>query len=128
MNEEPKIERIEADEEKSEDKQVTIAGGQVKKFSEIYGQAIDFEGQRMEMSEAIDKEIIIYDFAILPGLYGDFVVVQAKLDEKMVNFPVGSVVILDQLKKAKQDNNLPLQTTIIERISEKSKRKYFSLS
>lgn len=123
-------ESVETDQiEKTDDKEVIIAGGEIKKFSDVYAnQSFDFEGRKAEFDEIFNKEIIIHDFAILPGEFGTFAVVSIKLNDEMITVPLGSEVVREQLVKAKEDGNLPLQGTIVERLSEKSKRKYHTLS
>jgi hypothetical protein len=117
--------------EKEDTREVTGKGGEVKKFSEIYGQtAFDFKGERKTFEEVIGKSIIISDFAPLGGLYGEFFVAQATLTEtrEIINFPIGSEVIMQQLKRAREDNNLPIQTTIEKRTAQKTKRAYYTLA
>jgi len=112
-----------------------------KRFSEAYGQpAFDFPGVQVEEKAIREKEITIYDFAILNGAFGEFAVVDAELTEeieinienavtkvKRVQFAEGSDVIRRQLKKAKEDKNLPLIAKIVERTSDKSKMTYRTL-
>ena len=114
-----------------------------KKFSSIYGQEeYDFPGEQVEEKDVRGKEMIIYDFAKLNGSFGEFAVVDAEMSEeieiegenstikkvKRVQFMEGSKIIGDQLKKAKEDGNLPMIATIIERTSAKSKMTYRTLS
>ena len=116
------------EEEKVEEEQMVVGkGGEVKKFSDIY-RGVDFEGRRTETDEILNKEIIIQDFTELQGLYGIFVVCQAKLGEELITFPLGSEVTLAQLRKIKADKNFPILTKIEKRISEKTKRGYYTLS
>jgi len=112
-----------------------------KKFSDIYGQAeYDFPGDQVEEKEVRDKEMTIYDFVLLNGQFGEFAVVDAELSEeieiskeegnkkvKRISFAEGSDVIRHQLKKAKEDRNLPLIATIVEKTSDKSKMTYRTL-
>lgn len=116
MNEEIKSEEV-----------VVGKEGEVKKFSEIY-RGIEFEGRKVEVDEILGKEIVITDFTELQGNYGVFVVCQAKLDNVMITFPIGSEVVLNQLRKIKTDNNIPILTKIEKRISEKTKRQYYTLT
>ena len=126
--------------EKAEDKD-----GQAKRFSEEYGQEeYDFPGDQVNEKDVRDKEMTIYDFVILNGKFGEFAVVDAELTEKIkvsvevddktvekqvqrIQFCEGSAVIRHQLKKAKEDGNLPLIATIVERTSEKSQLTYRTL-
>ena len=116
-----------------------------KKFSDIYGQAeYDFPGDQVEEKDVRDKEMNIYDFVLLNGSFGEFSVVDAELSEgievidqaqdppakktvKRIQFCEGSKVIRDQLKQAKEDRNLPLIATIVEKTSDKSKMTYRTL-
>lgn len=111
------------------EKEIVLKGGEVKRFSEIYtGSVATIAGERKESKEVIDKEIIIKNFVLLNSSYGEFAVIEAELDDQAINFPVGSGVVIHQLKRAKEDNNLPMKATITHRRSEKSKRNYFTLS
>ena len=112
-----------------------------KKFSDVYGQtSFDFPGEQIEEKTIRNKEMTIYDFALLNGAYGEFAIIDAELtdsiivgegiDQKRVNrvqFAEGSDIIGKQLKKAKEDKNLPLIAKIVERTSEKSKMTYRTL-
>ena len=116
-----------------------------KRFSDIYGQAeYDFPGEQVEEKDVRDKEMTIYDFVLLHGTFGEFAVIDAELSEgievmdqaqdplmkktvKRIQFCEGSDVIRHQLKKAKEDRNLPLIATIVERTSDKSKMTYRTL-
>lgn len=116
-----------------------------KKFSDIYGQQeYDFPGEQVEEKDIRDKEMTIYDFVLLNGQFGEFAVVDAELSEgievidqaqdppanktvKRIQFCEGSDVIRHQLKKAKEDRNLPLIAKIVEKTSDKSKMTYRTL-
>jgi len=114
----------------------TIHEGKVKKFGEIYNKTIDFEGEKVEEKEVVGKDIVIHDFALLVGQFGQFAVVDATIlpalneqgSGKRVQFSEGSDVIMRQLKAIKEDNNLPIKTVIEERTGEKSKLNYRTLT
>jgi len=111
-----------------------------KRFADEYGQeSFDFPGEQVEEKAIRDKEITIYDFALLNGQFGEFAVIDAELSEeieisseegikkvKRIQFAEGSDIIRKQLKKAKEDKNLPLIAKIVERTS-KSKMTYRTL-
>ena len=115
-----------------------------KKFSDVYGQqSFDFPGEQVNEKDVREKEMTIYDFALLNGQFGEFLVIDAELTEEMrievdketghienvkrIQFAEGSDIIRKQLKKAKEDGNLPLIAKIEERTSEKSKMTYRTL-
>ena len=115
---------------------------EAKRFSEEYGQAsFDFPGEQVEEKAIRDKEMTIYDLALLNGQFGEFAIVDAELSEgititksdgnlgevKRIQFAEGSDIIRKQLKKAKEDGNLPLIAKIVERTSDKSKMTYRTL-
>lgn len=114
-----------------------VEKSKAKKFSDEYGQpTFDFPGVQIGEKAIRDKEITIYDFAILNGAFGEFLVVDAELTEeiekdgnkvKRVQFAEGSDVIRRQLKKAKEDKNLPLIAKIVERTADKTKMTYRTL-
>ena len=115
------------------EKPTTYEGKNVKKFGDIYNKNIEFEGEKIVEKELIGKEILIHDFALLNGQFGDFAIVDATiLNEigigKRVQFAEGSEVIIRQLKTLKEDKNLPIKTTIEERTSDKSKLTYRTLT
>lgn len=106
-----------------------------KKFSDTYGQpTFDFPGKQVEEKCIRDQEMTIFDFAILNGTFGEFLVIDAELLEplddgiKRIQFAEGSDVVRKQLKKAKEDGNLPIMAKIEERTSEKSKMTYRTLA
>jgi len=102
---------------------------ETKKFSEEYkNEQFEFEGERCEIGDVLDKEIKIYDFAKMSGTYGEFCCIDGELNGKRIQFLVGSQVVISQLDRAKQDNNLPISATITKRHSEKTKRDYYTLS
>lgn len=112
-----------------------------KRFSDTYGQEeFDFPGEQVKEEAIRNKEMTIYDFATLNGTFGEFLVVDAELTDeiivgagvdqkrvKRVQFAEGSDVIRKQLKKAKEDKNLPIIAKIVERTSEKTKMTYRTL-
>lgn len=115
----------------------------ISSFNQIYGQVeYDFKGDKVKEEEVRGREIIIHDFVILHGQYGEFAVVDAELTEeieieisegefkktKRVQFAEGSDVIRNQLIKAREEGHLPLKATIIERSSDTSKMTYRTLS
>ncbi len=100
---------------------------ELKKFSEVYPSGTQFEAERIDFPEVVDKEIIIKDVAELSGDFGNFLVVLAELGGKDIQFPTGSGVIMPKLKKAKSEGNLPLLAKIVEKRSEKSKRRYYDI-
>jgi len=120
--------------------------GETKKFGDIYQPTIEFEGEKVEEKEVVGKDIIIHDFAMLNGQFGEFAIVDATVllvpasvivdikivdvteQGKRVQFAEGSEVIMRQLKKIKEDNNFPIMTKIEERVGEKSKMTYRTLS
>ena len=59
---------------------------------------------------------------------GEYAIVSAELDGKMIWFTTGSRVIVKQLRRIKEDDNFPIGATIIKRKSEDSKREYYTLS
>jgi len=112
-----------------------------RRFSDIYGQPeFDFPGEQVDEKLIRNIDMIIYDFAILNGTFGEFLVIDAELAEelvintaneqkrvKRVQFAEGSDIIKRQLKKAKEDKNLPITAKIVERMSDKSKMTYRTL-
>ena len=109
----------------------------MKNYGDVYTPQIDFEGEKIEGKEIFGKDIIIHDFAILNGTYGEFVVIDATIvpaptelgtPGKRVQFLEGSKVVMRQLGMVKEDNNFPIKTKIEERVSEKTKLHYRTLS
>ncbi len=108
----------------------------IKNFDEIYTPQIEFEGEKIDEKEIIGKDIVIHDFAILNGQFGEFAIIDATIVPaptstevgKRVQFPEGSHVIMRQLKAIKEDKNFPIKTKIEERTGEKSKMNYKTLA
>ena len=100
---------------------------EVKKFSDLYKGEL-FEGRRTEVDEILGKELIILDYAELQGNFGTFAVCQAKLENELITFPIGSEIVLNQLRKIKEDKNFPILVKIEKRQSEKTKRSYYTLA
>jgi hypothetical protein len=103
---------------------------EIKSFSELFGrQTIDFEGERVELLDVLKKEIVIRDFALLPSAFEEgteFAVVQAEMNKRLVTFACGSKVLIEQLKKIKNANALPIKVTIVREKS-KSGRSYYTM-
>jgi hypothetical protein len=87
---------------------------EIPNFSEVYEPEPLFEGEQVEFSDVLNKEIILKDFKILPSSFheGEFAVVQAELDGNIVTFPTSSKVLIGQLKGIK--NKLPVKARIIK--------------
>lgn len=107
----------------------------IKNFGEVYRPQVEFEGEKIAGKEVVGIDIIIHDFAMLNGAYGQFAVVDATIlagdneaTGKRVQFPEGSEVIKGQLAMIKEDKNFPIRTKIEERTSEKSKLTYRTLA
>ncbi len=107
----------------------------VKQFGDLYNKSIEFEGEKIEEKELIGKNILIHDFGLLNGQFGQFAIVDATIlpapneeEGKRVQFSEGSDVIMRQLKAIKEDNNFPIKAVIEERTSEKSKLTYRTLT
>lgn len=99
----------------------------IKEWGEVYQPTPTFEGERVEFNDIIDKKLVIKDVAVFNGDYGEFLVVSAEIDSKMIQFPTGSSVIMPKLKKAKEEKKFPIKATIVEKKGEKTKRKYYDL-
>lgn len=101
---------------------------EIKKFSEVYPQAVKFENaEQIEFKDVLGKEIIIEDISEMIGEFGEFIIVLAELNKNKIQFALGSTVVIPKLKKAKTEGKLPLIATILEKKSEKTKRRYFSI-
>jgi len=108
----------------------------IKNFNDVYRPQIEFEGDKINGKEVVDKDIVIHDFAMLNGQYGEFAIVDATIlplpnstaTGQRVQFAEGSEVVMRQLKMVKEDKNFPIKTKIEERTSEKSKLTYRTLS
>jgi hypothetical protein len=101
----------------------------MKKFSELVGSNVQFNGEKTRLEAVIDKEIIIKNFILLPSKFLDetkeFAVIEAELDSKPIVLDTGSSTIMQQLKEHKDD--MPFAATIKKVESEKG-RTYFKLS
>lgn len=100
-----------------------------KKFEDLdMGTNLFPEVPKRDLKEIMDKTIIIKDFAELPSDFGGtYLVVLAEEGGEDFTFPVGSKVIVAQLKKVKEMNELPVETKVTEKKS-KEGRIYQTLS
>jgi hypothetical protein len=86
----------------------------IKDFKDVYEGPKTFEGNKVEFAEVLDKTIVVKDFAELPSKYtnGNFVVIQAELDGKIITFHTGGKVLVKQLNEIK--DKLPVRVTITQ--------------
>jgi hypothetical protein len=84
----------------------------INEFKDVYEGPKVFEGEQVQLSELLDKAIVIKDFSELPSKYNDgtFAVVLAEIDGKTATFSTGSKVLMEQLNKIK--DKLPVRVTI----------------
>lgn len=94
---------------------------EISDFGDVYEGGRMFEGDQVEFSDVLDKQIIIKDFKEMPSTFheGNFVIVQAELDGSLVTFPTGSSVLMKQLNGIK--DKLPIRAKIVR---PKGKRYY----
>jgi len=100
-----------------------------KKFSDLdLGTNLFPEVPKKDLKDIMNKKIIIKDFAELPSDFGGtYLIVLAEEAEEDITFPIGSRVVVSQLKKIKEMEELPVETKIIEQKS-KDGRMYQTLS
>jgi len=100
-----------------------------KKFSDLdLGTNLFPEVPKKDLKDIMDKEIIIKEFAELPSDFGGtYLIVLAEFEGEDITFPIGSKVVVSQLKKVKEMNELPIETKVTEQKS-KDGRMYQTLS
>lgn len=88
----------------------------LKKVSDVIPLGIFSEYERTEIDEVLDKDIIINEFEILLGNYGEFAVILFNYpnEEVMKTFPCGGLVVLKKLNKIKENNSLPILGKIVK--------------
>jgi len=95
----------------------------LKKARDVLGSAI-FEGvERRELKEVLDQEMVIKDFRIFRGQYGDYAVILCMDENTQEEFTVGTggIAVLDKLKRLKQMKALPCLVKIVK------KKRYYDL-
>ena len=113
-------ENAETGEEKPEEQQ------KIKTFAETGIGGLFEDVEQRDLKQVIGKPIVIKDFKELPSQFGGtFCVILARLidTDKDITFPVGSKILIGKLHALKDSDNIPVETTIIEKES-KSGRMY----
>jgi hypothetical protein len=90
-------------------------------FSE-FGEKGPLEGEKTQLQQILDKEILVTDFRIQKSRFKDdnYITIQFLRDDKKFVVFTGSEVLRDQLQR--NQSKLPFYTTVIK------KYKYFCLS
>lgn len=114
--------------EKAERKNLKDKMEKVKRFTDIYPSEVSFEAEAVDFKSVFDKDLKILDVANLIGSYGSFIIILAEDDGKRIQFNTGSDVIMQKLKIAKDENQLPLIAKFIERTSADKKNKYYDIA
>lgn len=77
-----------------------------------------FDGERVAIDSVINKEVAIIDFMTAPSSFYegfDFAAVQFMEEDNLVKwFRTGSKVLIEQLKKLKDNNSLPIRTKLVK--------------
>jgi hypothetical protein len=102
----------------------------VKKFSETKTETVAYPEAEFFDAEAkrslFNKELEFIDFTPMKSAKGDYAVVLAKNGSKVVSFSMGGV-IFDQLKKLKDNKDLPVIAKMVERKAKQSGRLFMTL-
>ena len=96
----------------------------IKRFTDEYPREVQFEAEKVEFTDILEKDIILVDIATMIGNYGEFLVVLGEMEGKRIQFITGSHVIVPKLKRAKEDRKLPLIAKFIQVESDKGKKYY----
>jgi len=94
---------------------------EITDFGDAYEGGKMFEGEQVEFSDVLNKQIVIKDFKEIPSTFheGNFAIVQAEMDGNLVTFPTGSSVLMKQLSSIRE--KLPVRAKIMK---PKGKRYY----
>ena len=97
-------------------------------FKEVVSETREplFEGEKSQTIDLLNKEIVILQVSdeFKSSFYeGNYVVIQAKLDDKLITVAIAGV-LLKQVKELNEKKKLPVRATIIR---PKGKR-YYTLS
>ena len=86
------------------------------------------DGDRVNIEDVIDKNIIIEDVIFQKSDYGDgnYAILQMKINDGLYSMTTGSKAIVRQLTENK--NKMPFQCRIIKQKSMNSEYEYFTLS
>jgi len=94
-----------------------------KRITDIVPSAPMFEGERVDITSLLNQDIVIVDFAFLPGRYGEFAVIQANtLDGKTVTFTTGGAAVIRKLKAA--EGQTPFLARVVQRKGQSGRRYY----
>lgn len=101
-----------------------------KYFSEVVTYS-NFEGEMLKSEELVGKEIILLDYEIMESKnekYKNktFAYVSIEIDEEKKQFSTGSIGLLEQLTRVRENDGFPCIATIEERKNEKGNRSYYS--
>lgn len=100
-------------------------------FSEEY-KSLGFDDSiypLIDLEDVLNKEIIIEDYNLIDDQFGTkSAIIAFSLENKKHQTICGSMVVVKQLGRIKEDKKFPIKTKITKKESKKSKREYYSLS
>jgi hypothetical protein len=77
----------------------------LKRVSELIPPGVFPEAEQIESEEIVGKDIVIEDYEVLTGKFGEFAVICFKYmnDEKFYSFACGGKVVMKKLAKLRPD-------------------------
>ena len=81
------------------------------RFSDYILPTPKLEGEQVDIDEILDGTILITDYAILTGKFGEFAVIQYSNEGKLYTTACGGTVVVRKLKEFPRDM-LPILATI----------------
>ena len=108
------------------------AARNAKTYSELYRKKGSvFNVPVMEMSEVIDRNLLVYEFARITGEKNEYLEILAEttpISEKDSRFALhtSSKLVMQKLECIKKDGNLPIKL-VIKKVLGKNKREYFDV-
>ncbi|HIH40723.1 MAG TPA: hypothetical protein HA221_04095 [Halobacteria archaeon] len=86
-----------------------------------------FEGEKIELDQILDKDIIVRGIKTRPSSYyeGDYAIIQIEKDGKLYVVNTSSSVLMDQIKKRAEE--IPFRCRVVKQRSAASKRYYYNI-
>jgi len=116
--------------EEIKEENINKEGKEIKKIGDVLPKPEPLypELEQVEVANVLNKELVIEEINFLPSSYKsgeEFVVAKISLDGATKKISIGSVPVVQKLKKI--EDKLPVSATIIQKKGVESGRKYFDL-
>ncbi len=88
---------------------------EVKRFGDLQPEIPEAD-EKVDIDALVDQDVEFLAYAVLPGSYGDFMVIVVKdiQSGRKLSFSTGAGIIMRKIKEAKAGNYLPLLGKIVK--------------